>query len=154
MRRMGERIVPGQRYGHRNGVYAIALVGDGVLLTVQFDPGPEFQLPGGGEEPGEQPLQALHREVMEETGWGIAGPRRIGGYRRFAYMPDYDRWAEKVCTLYLARAVRRRAPPVEPGHMDVIVPLAEAADLVATDGERHHLRRIAALQAIASVPSY
>ena len=143
MRRMGERVRPGQSYRHRAGVYVIALAGDRVLLTFQAAPVPEVQLPGGGIDPGEPPLQALHREVMEETGWRIAAPRRIGAYRRFSYMPEYEIWAEKVCTIYLARAVRPLGAPFEPGHAPILAPLSEAPGLVASAGDGAFLRRIA-----------
>jgi 8-oxo-dGTP diphosphatase len=78
IRRIGERVVSGQRYRVRPGVYAVLLRGTEVLLTFQEAPVPEFQLPGGGIDAGEHPLPALHREVMEETGWTIGAARRIG----------------------------------------------------------------------------
>lgn len=143
MRRLGERICPGKRYRHRMGVYAIALRGDGVLLTVKNAGVPEVQLPGGGIDPGESPLQALHREVMEETGWRIADARHIGAYRRFTYMPDYDQWAEKVCTVYLARAIHPLGEPSEADHTAMIAPLGIAASLVTPAGDREWLRRMA-----------
>ena len=100
----------------RPGAYAI-LVRDGrLLLTFQDDETPELQLPGGGIDPGEPVVTALHREVWEETGWRISTPRRIGGFRRFTYMPEYDLWAEKVCHIFLARPVRRLGPPPETDH--------------------------------------
>ncbi len=71
-----------QNYRLRPGAYAVLIRGDRVLLTFQHQPTPEFQLPGGGIDPGESPLAALHREVLEETGWTIATPRRLGAYRR------------------------------------------------------------------------
>lgn len=43
-----------------------------VILVQQFRPGPEetqLELPGGGLEPGEEPLHAGIRELMEETGY-------------------------------------------------------------------------------------
>ena len=77
IRRFGEPLVRGQSYRIRHGVYAVLPHGRDVLLTHQAEPEPEFQLPGGGIDPGESPLRALHREVFEETGWSIAAPRRI-----------------------------------------------------------------------------
>lgn len=84
IRRFGDRPEPGRRYILRRGVYAILPAGSRLLLTVQHQPHPDLQLPGGGVDPGESPLSALHREVLEETGWRIAGARRVGAFRRFA----------------------------------------------------------------------
>ena len=141
--RLGEAVAPGRRYGLRPGAYAVLRRGSEVLLTHQQEPEPEFQLPGGGVDPGEQPIAALHREVYEETGWTMARPRRLGAFRRFTYMPEYDRWAEKVCTVYLARPVQRLGPPPEPGHHALWAPLALAVELVGNDGDRAFLRRLA-----------
>jgi 8-oxo-dGTP diphosphatase len=141
IRRVGERIVRGQRYRLRPGVYAVLLRGTDVLLTFQEAPQPEFQLPGGGIDAGEHPLPALHREVMEETGWTIGGARRIGAFRRFTYMPEYDRWAEKVCTVYVARPVLRIGNPTEPGHRAFWVGADVAAALLGNDGDRMFLQR-------------
>jgi 8-oxo-dGTP diphosphatase len=121
----------------RPGAYAILPLGDGLLLTRQSEPEPEIQLPGGGIDPGESPIAALHREVFEETGWTIAAPRRLGAFRRFAYMPEYDLWAEKICTIYLARPVRRVGPPSEPGHIALHLPWELAVEELDNPGDRH-----------------
>jgi 8-oxo-dGTP diphosphatase len=136
IRRFGEPVRPGQRYRRRPGVYAVILQGDSLLATHQMAPVPEFQLPGGGIDRGEQPIAALHREVYEETGWRIAIDRRLGAFRRFTYMPEYDLWAEKLCTVYLARPVRRLGPPTEPGHTALWLEAAAALDLLGNDGDR------------------
>lgn len=140
VRRFGEPVVASRRYTRRAGVYALLLREAEVLLTFQAEPIPEVQLPGGGIDAGEQPIAALHREVYEETGWTIALDRRLGVFRRFTFMPDYDLWAEKLCTIYLARPIRRLGPPTEPGHAAIWAPLDVALRLVANEGERHFLR--------------
>lgn len=137
IRRFGETPRAGQSYRRRPGAYAILLRGADMLVTHQADPWPEFQLPGGGIDPGESPLAALHREVFEETGWSIAAPRRIGTFRRFTYMPEYDLWAEKLCMIYLARPVRRIGPPSEAGHTALWMPPGVAADKLGNAGDRH-----------------
>jgi 8-oxo-dGTP diphosphatase len=136
IRRYGEPVKPGQRYTRRPGVYAVLLQGDHILATHQAAPIPEFQLPGGGIDPGEQPIPALHREVYEETGWRIAITSRLGAFRRFTYMPEYDLWAEKLCTVYLARPVRRLGPPSEAGHTAIWLPIEEAAVRLGNAGDR------------------
>lgn len=140
IRRFGEAVRPGQKYRPRHGAYAVLRLGGDVLVTHQMAPVPEFQLPGGGIDPGESPLRALHREVFEETGWGISVSRRIGAFRRFTYMPEYDRWAEKLCSIYLARPVRRLSDPTEPGHTAIWMPADEAARRLGNAGDRHFLQ--------------
>lgn len=136
MRRFGEPVRRGLSYVHRPGVYALLPRAGAALLTFQDAPDPEFQLPGGGCDPGESPLTALHREVLEETGWRIAEPRRYGAYRRFVWMPEYELWAEKVCAVYVARPVRQIEPPREPGHTAVWAKLQTAVSLLAPPGDR------------------
>jgi 8-oxo-dGTP diphosphatase len=136
IRRYGEPVKTGQRYTRRPGVYAVLLQGDHILATHQAEPVPEFQLPGGGIDRGEHPIAALHREVSEETGWKIAVTRRIGAFRRFTYMPEYGLWAEKVCSIYLARPILRLGPPSEAGHSAVWLPVDEALHLLGNAGDR------------------
>jgi 8-oxo-dGTP diphosphatase len=131
-----------QHYRRRPGVYAMLLRGDSILVTHQSQPVPEFQLPGGGIDPGEQPIPALHREVREETGWRIAIDRRIGAFRRFTYMPEYDLWAEKICTIYLARPVRPLGPPTEAGHSAIWLPIDEALTQLGNPGDRGMIARL------------
>ena len=142
IRRFGEPKVVGKRYIMRPGAYAILPLGQNLLLTHQAEPVPEFQLPGGGIDLGESPLCALHREVMEETGWRIARPIRLGAFRRFTYMPEYDLWAEKLCHIYLARPVRALGAPSEEGHMAIWMEAKNAVTKLANDGDRHFVRQL------------
>ena len=137
--RVGEAVRSDQSYTLRPGVYAMLLRGSNVLLTHQSEPEPETQLPGGGIDPGEQPLAALHREILEETGWTISKPKRVGAYRRFTYMPDYSLWAEKLCTIYLARPARQVGRPSEAHHTAIWTPLSEAVDILDTPGDREFM---------------
>ncbi|RBW55169.1 NUDIX hydrolase [Ruegeria sp. A3M17] len=137
IRRFGETPQAGRIYIRRVGVYALLPRGRSLLLTCQTEPGPDLQLPGGGIDPGESPITALHREVFEETGWLIASPRRVGAFRRFTYMPEYDLWAEKLCHIYRARPIRRMGPPSEPFHEAIWMDTADAVQLLGNDGDRH-----------------
>jgi 8-oxo-dGTP diphosphatase len=139
MRRYGDPVDPRRTYADRPGAYAVIREGDDVLVTEQEAPDREFQLPGGGIDAGEGAVRALHRECREETGWRIRVLRRIGAFQRFAYMPEYDLWARKVCHVYLARPTLRRGPPSEPGHTAIWMPIATAVALLGNDGDRHFL---------------
>jgi len=143
-RLFGPQPEPGRRYVPRRGVYAIVLAGDGILATFQERPLAELQLPGGGIDPGEAPLVALHREVFVETGYRIHGPRRLGMFHRFTYMPDYDIWAQKLCTIYLAGLGPRLAEPSEPGHHPVFLPWDAAETELGVEGDRVFVSRLRA----------
>lgn len=142
IRRYGEAVRQGQHYRLRPGAYAILPRNGRLLVTFQSEPTPEIQLPGGGIDLGEQPLAALHREVFEETGWSIAAPRRVGAYRRFCYMPEYDLWAEKLCMIYLARPVRHLCEPVEPHHTALWLLPGEAAEVLGGSGDAACVQRM------------
>ena len=139
--RVGEPIDRTQRYRLRPGAYVILPRGDEVLLTIQYAEEPDIQLPGGGVDPGESPIPALHREVFEETGWHISAPRRLGAFRRFVFMPEYDLWAEKLCTIFVARPTLRVSDPSEADHAPVWLSFAEAAVALGNDGDRFMLER-------------
>jgi 8-oxo-dGTP diphosphatase len=139
--RVGAPVLKSVKYKLRPGAYAI-LVRDGlVLLTHQNAPIPEYQLPGGGIDPGEHMIPALHREIVEETGWRAGPLRRIGAFRRFTFMPEYDLWAEKLCHVFSGRPVLQKGPPLEEGHVAVWATPDEAIELVANDGDKLFLLR-------------
>ena len=117
IRRFGTPPQQGRTYTRRPGAYAILPLGDGLLVTRQSEPEPEIQLPGGGIDPGESPLAALHREVYEET--------------------EYDLWAEKICNIYVARPVRQVSDPREPGHIAMHLPIDAALAGLGNPGDRH-----------------
>jgi 8-oxo-dGTP diphosphatase len=113
--------------------------GSELLITRQMNPdwmtAPEYQLPGGGIDPGENPITALHREVHEETGWSMARPRRLGAYRRFTFMPEYDLGAEKLCTIYVSRPVLKLGPPTEPHHTAIWMTACDAFKYLGNEGD-------------------
>jgi 8-oxo-dGTP pyrophosphatase MutT (NUDIX family) len=63
----------------RNAVRAICMDSDKILM-LSSNRG-DYKLPGGGIESGESSLQALHREIEEETGYtGTIVINQIGNY--------------------------------------------------------------------------
>lgn len=145
IRRFGTRPIRSRSYRMRPGAYALLPKNGQLLLTCQYEDQPDLQLPGGGIDPGESALTALHREVYEETGWRIAKPRRIGVFRRYAFMPEYELWAEKICHIYLARPTRRIGPPTEPDHEVVWMSPVAAAKSLGNAGDRYFARLVSRL---------
>jgi len=136
IRRIGEQPRTDQKYTLRPGAYAILPLKRRFLITAQVSDEIDFQLPGGGIDPGESPIQALHREVLEETGWRISRPRRLGAFRRFVFMPDYDLWAEKLCHVYVAHPTYKAVEPIEKDHLTLVVSGSEACSCLGNEGDR------------------
>ena len=141
-RRIGEPVQSDRKYIRRPGAYAVLIRHGSVLLTHQEEPEPEFQLPGGGIDPGEHPIPALYREVFEETGWKIDRPTRLGAFRRFTYMPEYDLWAEKLCHVFIARPVLQHGPPTEAGHTAIWMSPDMAIRAVENPGDAMFLSQV------------
>ena len=133
----GSNPVGNQKYIRRHGAYAILPRQDAFLITYQGGSHNEFQLPGGGIDPGESPVAALHREVLEETGWTVSNVRFFHRFRFFTYMPDYDMWAEKICHIFTARpGYRQLSKPKEPEHSAHFVTQEEFPKILGVDGDR------------------
>ena len=147
MRRFGKPPVQGITYTPRVGVYAIITRGSQILLTEQNQPEieTEVQLPGGGIDPGEHPLAALHREAYEETGWRVAPVRHFGTYRRYTYMPEYDLHAMKIAHIYLCKAVRQLGPPTEAFHTAIWTGIEDAPARLGPAGDQYFTRKFIAL---------
>ena len=62
---------PERRVIERRAVRAVAFRGDRLLMIHARGPG-DFKFPGGGVEPGESAIEALGRELREETGHELA----------------------------------------------------------------------------------
>ena len=143
--RLGEPVVSGVEYKERAGAYALLPRNNLVLVTHQSDPDPEFQLPGGAVDCGESLLAALHREVLEETGWKIRVDRMLCSFIRFTFMPEYDLWARKVCHVFLALPVLRIGIPKEKYHSAHWVPAELAAELFGNPGDKAVMKAYAQL---------
>jgi len=135
MRRYGTPRRFDVKYTMRPGAYGIISHGQDLLLTLQVLEKAEIQLPGGGIDAGETPIQALHREVFEETGYHIKVRKRLGAFQRFTYMPEYDIWAQKVCHIYLCGPARMISEPKEPNHTALWMNAIEAQSVLGNPGD-------------------
>jgi ADP-ribose pyrophosphatase len=91
-----------------------------------------FELPAGRVEPGEAPLAAAKREMIEETGYRAKRWTMLTKY--FASPGFLGEWMQ----IYLARDIREGVATPEPDeHLEIFrLPLSEALGLIA-DGKIH-----------------
>jgi 8-oxo-dGTP diphosphatase len=142
MRRWGEAVVRERRYRRRPGAYAILWRDGAVLLTLQAEPRPEAQLPGGGIDAGESPLAALHREVREETGWTIAGARRLGAFGASSSCQSTISGPRR-CARSGSLGRRYAGGAIGSGACRVLGLARRRAGAAANAAERHYLRQVA-----------
>ena len=95
----------------RNSCKAIIVRDGKVLLILNSDnTGDFYLLPGGGQKFGETLLQAMQREVMEETGWVVEPGELILARDYIGANHEFARWEADVHQtelMFLAVPVRQ-----------------------------------------------
>ncbi len=115
------------------------LPGDDVLLVRQWRFGvqaPTLEIPGGMVDPGESPLQAAARELLEETG------HRAAEWHLLGEVEPNPAFLSNRCTTFLATGLERVSPPLGDGEEEITLeqaPLERIADLIAGGDIRHAL---------------
>ena len=118
----------------RVGAYAV-VENDGEVLLARWvgsDP-PRWTLPGGGLDHGEDPRDAVVREVEEETGYQVVLRQllTVESFRTLVQRPDGPLDHQTICILYAAEVVGGELRDEVDGSTDTAawVPVAEVGGL-------------------------
>jgi 8-oxo-dGTP pyrophosphatase MutT (NUDIX family) len=141
--------VEGVSYTLRPGAYALIVDEAGRIAAVTTAKG--TYLPGGGQEAGESPIDALKREVLEECGLTIEVGRPIGVADEFVFAKDECQHFCKRCSFYFA-VVEAKGSPVEPDHQLIWLAPDEAMANLQHDSHRWAVTRLAAISHGGNLP--
>ncbi|MFF2773441.1 NUDIX domain-containing protein [Streptomyces sp. NPDC058052] len=140
----------------RVSAYALAVREGRMLLTRLSDASPVFapglwHLPGGGVDPGEQPAEALVREIREETGLETTGAELLDA-RGYTVVRGGVDWHLTALFYAVDLAAARPAVTESGGSTDAVawVPLPDLADVPLSPPAADALRL---LRARGTVPT-
>lgn len=136
MKRIGKKI-EGINYKKREAVYAIIERKEDKKVAIASANG-YFFLFGGGIEKGEDEIEALKREMLEETGYTIYN---------IQYFDKVTSWADGIergpldvtATCYLVQLDQKVAEPIEQDHEILWVEVTEYKDKLYNEYQRYFL---------------
>jgi len=127
-------------------VAILAFVDDArVVLVRQYrhlQQGPSWELPGGGVQPGEDPLAAAQRELREESGY------RAGRLEFLTRFHPANAYLDEIGHCYVARDLTADPLPADDDEFfeQALVPFSEVLRMVLADEITESYSKIAVLR--------
>ena len=102
------------KYKPRPGAYAI-IIGENEKKVGIVTDGDGFFYLGGGIEKGETELEALKRELIEESGYSIKNIKEFKTVGEYLYAENKG-YLEVIANVYIAEFDKKVAEPIEKDH--------------------------------------
>lgn len=123
--------INGVTYSERPSAYALILNSNKELAMLKTQRG--YYLPGGGIEAGETPVEALEREVIEETGYLLSIHRSLGRANQFIYSRSRAAHWKKIGHFYMATLVKKISTPIETDQELIFMPINNAVEFLTQE---------------------
>ncbi|MFJ6413665.1 hypothetical protein CHI12_12110 [Terribacillus saccharophilus] len=118
----------GKNYVERRAVYGILHGGiSGKIGVIRKRNDQLFMLPGGGIENGENELECLEREVVEETGYTINEPAFLCQGTQYFQSRDASHYIQNIGSFYSCTLGVKEKEPMEEDHELIWLTPEEAA---------------------------
>ena len=128
--------VSGVDYQDRYGVYAVIPdAQDEKIILVQAPNGAWF-LPGGEIEAGENQLQALERELIEELGFEVQVGQYYGQADEYFYSRHRDKYFYNPAYIYEVQSFTKKQEPLEDFNQLAWFPIDQALDKLKRESHK------------------
>ena len=126
-------------YRKRPGAYAIIINKDDDKIGIVATGGRYFYL-GGGIEKGETKIEALKRELLEESGYTIKNIKEFEEIGSYIFAEDKG-YLEVVASVYIAEFDKKVTEPIEKDHTVLWVKPEEYVSKMFREWQRYIMER-------------
>ncbi len=126
-------------YTKRPGAYAIIINKNSDKIGIVTDGRDYFYL-GGGIEKGETKIEALKRELIEESGYSIKNIKEFEEVGSYIFSEDKG-YLEVIASVYIAEFDKKIAEPIEKDHTVLWVKPEEYVSKMFREWQKYIMER-------------
>ena len=128
------------QYKKRAGVYVIIEREEDNKVAIVTDAKDVYFFLGGGIEKGESVVNALTREIIEETGYSLKNVQLFDQISSWCYSDKYG-YIDVEATIYIANFNKKITEPIEKNHKILWVSPKEYKDKLYHEYQRYILNK-------------
>ena len=138
-------------YRKRPGAYAIIVDENSNKIGIVTDKKKDYFYLGGGIEKGESELDALKRELIEESGYTLENIRKFDEVGSFIYTEEHG-YLEVLAFVYIAEFDTKITEPIEKDHVILWVNPKEYVCKMCREWQNYILKEFIELYLIEKRP--